>query len=140
MKTTIDASVVCAAIFEEDLTPHAEVALSADAKMIAPTLIDIELLSAATKRARRGMDADDARARLRHGQSLGIERVGVSAYADDAFDLSVALDHPSADCVYLAVAIREDAPLVTGDRRLYERAVEAGLSAHVRWLGGVSLE
>ncbi len=132
---TIDASVTCAAIFEEELTPHAATALANCSRMIAPSLIDVELLRTATKRARRGMDADDARARLSHGQALGIERRSIQPYTDDAFDLSIALDHPSADCLYLAVAIREDAPLIAGDRRLYDRALKAGLGAHVRWLG-----
>lgn len=135
MTSTIDASVVCAAIFEEPLTLKAEVALACSGKMIAPSIIDAELLSAATKRARGGMRPEDARSRMRHAGSLDIERLRIGAYADDAFDLSVALRHPSADCLYLAVAIREQAPLITGDRRLYDRAVVAGLGEHVRWLG-----
>ena len=135
MTSTIDASVVCAAVFDEPLTPHAEIALAGSGEMVAPSIIDVELLSAATGRARRGMQPEDARARMRHGSSLGIERLRIGPYADDAFDLAVALNHPSADCLYLAVAIREEAPLITGDRQLYERAVAAGLDAHVRWLG-----
>lgn len=81
------------------------------------------------------MDEDRARIRWREGRALPIERLPVAPYLDDAFDLSVALNHPSADCLYLAVAIRENAPLITADRRLHESVTAVGLGAHIRWLG-----
>lgn len=136
MPMTIDASVVVALMFDEPMTPHANTTLKAPESFIAPDIIEVEMLSAATKRVRAlGMNERLAHTRWLEGRALPIERRSIRPYTDDAFDLSVALDHPSTDCLYLAVAIREDAPLITGDRRLYDRAVESGLGAHVRWLG-----
>jgi predicted nucleic acid-binding protein len=36
--------------------------------------------------------------------------------------LATKLKHPLADCLYLAVAIRSGAPLITADRSFQERA------------------
>lgn len=136
MTITIDASVVGEIMFSGAMAPNAYHALGGAGPFIAPSIVEAEMLSAATKRVRvLGMDEQRARTRWQEGRALPIERLRIAPYADDAFDLSVALDHPSADCLYLAVAIREQAPLITGDRQLYERAVAAGLDEHVRWLG-----
>ncbi|MBI3682117.1 MAG: type II toxin-antitoxin system VapC family toxin [Acidobacteria bacterium] len=37
---------------------------------------------------------------------------------DSAFELSLDLHHPVYDCVYIALALRRDMPLVTADERL----------------------
>ena len=41
--------------------------------------------------------------------------------AKRASEISLDLEHPAYDCFYLALAEREDAMLVTADRRLVER-------------------
>jgi predicted nucleic acid-binding protein len=134
--TTIDASVIGEIMFRGIMEPNARCVLGGSGPFIAPSVIEAELLSAATKRVRvLGMNERKAYVRWREGRSLPIERFRVAPYLDDAFDLSIALNHPSANCLYLAVAIREDAPLVTGDRGLYDSVTAAGLGAHIRWLG-----
>jgi predicted nucleic acid-binding protein len=40
----------------------------------------------------------------------------------EAIALSTKLKHPVADCLYLAVAIRSNAPLITADTTFHERA------------------
>lgn len=136
MTITIDASVAGEIMFRGTMAPNAYHALGGTGPFIAPDIIEAEMLSAATKRVRvMGMDEERARIRWREGRRLPIEQLPVTPYLDDAFDLSVALNHPSADCLYLAVAIRENAPLVTADRRLHESVTAAGLGAHIRWLG-----
>jgi predicted nucleic acid-binding protein len=52
-----------------------------------------------------------------------------------AIALSLDLEHPVYDCLFLAAAIAHQAPLLTADRALYERAVEAGLEEHIRLVG-----
>ncbi|MBA4370277.1 MAG: VapC toxin family PIN domain ribonuclease [Coriobacteriaceae bacterium] len=44
-----------------------------------------------------------------------------------ALELATLLGHPVYDCVYLTLAIVEQAPVVTTDRRLADTAVAAGL-------------
>lgn len=40
-------------------------------------------------------------------------------------------DHPIYDCFYLALALKEDAPLVTADRKLAILAKKAGIAAEL---------
>jgi predicted nucleic acid-binding protein len=48
-----------------------------------------------------------------------------------AMQLSRSLDHSVYDCCYLALAMRENAPLITADRRLIEVARRLPQAAEV---------
>jgi predicted nucleic acid-binding protein len=41
--------------------------------------------------------------------------------AVDAVKLAIRLDRPADDCFYLALAVRAGSPLITADRRFFER-------------------
>jgi predicted nucleic acid-binding protein len=51
-----------------------------------------------------------------------------------AIELAFDLQHPIYDCVYLALAEREKAALITADRRLIATAGSGGHSALVKAL------
>ena len=51
-----------------------------------------------------------------------------------AIALSYALDHATYDCLYLALAMSESAPLVTADRKFWNAAKRAGHGDHVQLL------
>lgn len=53
---------------------------------------------------------------------------------DEAARLSILLNHPIYDCFYLALARREDAPLITADKRL-AAAANSIANVEVRLLG-----
>ena len=58
--------------------------------------------------------------------------------AAEAMALALDLDHPVYDCVYLALAIARDLPLVTADRRLIATAQRRPeIASHVRPLNTV---
>jgi predicted nucleic acid-binding protein len=44
--------------------------------------------------------------------------VSSESLAQQALELARTLDHPTYDCLYVALALREEATLVTADRRL----------------------
>lgn len=135
MRLTIDASVIGDIMFEDCRTAGAAAYLSAGFEMFAPAVLDSELISTATKRHRVfGVAAEIARHRWRSVRHLAVTRIPDALVADSAFDLAIALRHPSNDCLYLATAIAYDAPLVTGDRALYDKAHAAGLGDHVLWV------
>lgn len=46
--------------------------------------------------------------------------------------LALDLGHSVYDCLYLAAAIAHEAPLLTADRALYAKALDAGYGASVR--------
>lgn len=54
---------------------------------------------------------------------------------DAGFQLALDIDHAFYDCLYLALAIREGAPVITADKGLLKGARRAGLDRHVRLLG-----
>ena len=54
--------------------------------------------------------------------------------AIDALKLSFRLKHPTYDCLYLALALRESVPLVTADRKFWNAANRAKLGQHVQLL------
>ena len=51
-----------------------------------------------------------------------------------AVDLSYTLYQPTYDCLYLALAIRENAPLVTADRKFWNAAKRANMDQHLQLL------
>jgi predicted nucleic acid-binding protein len=83
--------------------------------VLAPELIVAELLNARWKVARSGASAPSL------GGVLGLlDRIHLMttlSYASDAAVLAERLDHPVYDCLYAVVAKRENARLVTADRR-----------------------
>lgn len=52
---------------------------------------------------------------------------------DAALKLSLALDHPIYDCLYLALAEKLDAPLISADQRLLALAPKGAAIALKDW-------
>jgi predicted nucleic acid-binding protein len=138
MRTTIDASVVGELLFPENFGEEADGILSSTDEFIAPASFEVEMLAITSKWARRGrVTPEYARAQWVFGTSLPVDYIPITRYAEQAFDLSVELSHPSYDCLYLAVAITEYAPLVTADRRFYDKVSASKYAPFVRWIGDV---
>lgn len=95
--------------------------------LVAPTPIQSEVAAAVARKARSGeIDALSATAAL--NDWLLALRDGVVGLEPDrsdlpaAFRLSLRLRHPLQDCLYLALAERAGAPLVTAARTFAARA------------------
>lgn len=58
----------------------------------------------------------------------------------DAIDLSYLLNHPTYDCLYLALALREGAQMITADRKFWNAAKRAELGQHVQLFEWQSLK
>ena len=118
MSWVVDASVaIKVVVAEEDSDAAHRLAASGDT-LHAPRLMVSEIANALWRKARVG-DIEPSRA--------GALMMAVTAMPDrwhadetvgaDAVRLAIALDRPVYDCVYLALAYRLDAQLVTADRR-----------------------
>ena len=118
MSIVIDASVALKWVLDEPGREAADALL--DEELIAPALWLLEAANALWRRSQRGeISADQARARL---VELHNAPVATAAIEDDllaASDLATELAHPVYDCLYLAMAIREDTYVVTADRRFH---------------------
>ena len=130
MTVVIDASVAAKWFFEEPGHEPARALLDGADLLIAPSIILAEIANVAWKRFRRKdisrEDAEDV-ARLMAAPFSNI--VPLQDLATAAARLSLALDHPVHDCLYLAVASRERARLVTADRNLAAKAQQCEVQA-----------
>lgn len=135
MSIVIDASVALKWVLDEPGGDAADALL--DEELIAPALWLLEAANALWRRSQRGeLTADEARERL---EELYNAPVATTAIADDlpaAADLAGRLGHPVYDCLYLAVALRENTYVVTADVRFHAIVdTYATLKGAVRLLG-----
>jgi predicted nucleic acid-binding protein len=130
----VDASVALKWVVEEDGS-EAAAALAAQS-LAAPTLLLEECANALWVKLRRGeLTPGETVERWRALREAPVELVPSSALLDHALDLAIQLAQTVYDCLYVALAIRLDAQLVTADRRLAEACRRAqGLSGRVRLL------
>jgi predicted nucleic acid-binding protein len=138
MTLVIDASVAAKWFVPEAGTQEAEALLGAEADLIAPELLLVEVANFLWKAARLGRikpaRARRALAMLPRYVALSSDRELVPA----AFMLARSLDHPVYDCLYLALADDRDAMLITADQRMLGKASAARLGKRVVSLAGTA--
>jgi predicted nucleic acid-binding protein len=85
----------------------------------APTILMAEFANALWKKWRQKLISSEyADHAARELPQFFTRLVPTELLIPEAMELSRRFDHPVYDCCYLALAIRENAPLVTADRRL----------------------
>ena len=123
MTLVIDASVACKWFFNEPLSAEARrLAAAGDAIFIAPDMVLVECANAAWRRVRDG-EITPAHARaLIESLPLWFEALPPAVELHRAaFEMAHELGHPVYDCLYLALAEREQALVVTADRAFADR-------------------
>lgn len=135
--TVIDASVAVKWFVAENLHDEARVLLDRQAdRLLAPDLLPIEVANVAWKKVRLEELLAAEAARLVSALLGGIPALHPSAaLLPRALALAADLDHPVYDCLYLALALREDAVLVTADRRFHEVVASSLHAGATAWLG-----
>lgn len=128
----IDASIATKLFLPEPDSEQAEAILTNEDNPIAPELLRVEVYAALTKAYRTNrIDAETAKLQC-HSWDMLLQQ-GAIALAPDEIDihhavaLSIDLNHPVQDCLYLAVAIRTDSPLATSDKKLTQKADLCGV-------------
>lgn len=118
MLLVVDASVAVKWLVAEENSDLARRVLHSDHELLAPRLMASEVGNALSRKVRMGQLERERAAVI----AAAIPEI-VDAWADDevivpdAIRLSVALDVPIYDCVYLALALHEGGILVTADIR-----------------------
>ncbi len=117
MRLCVDASVAIKWVVEEPDSRAANQLL--EGELVAPDLVLVEAANVLWQRTRRlalpPSQATDAMAGLRR---FFAEIYPVASLIDRALAISLELDHPVYDALYLALARDLGVPLVTADRRL----------------------
>lgn len=133
MKAVVDASVAAKWLFTEEHSQVARQLLAPRIVLHAPDFLLIEAANVIWKKLRR-KEIPDARPyleELAHMSDAVVLRPS-SELVQRAAALSLRLNHPVYDCVYLACAETEAAPLVTADDRL-SRLAQAERAASDVW-------
>lgn len=118
MSIVIDASVALKWVLAEAGQDSADALL--DRELIAPSLWLIEAANALWRRTARGeLTTTEAAERLAELMQAPVTTTPVEADIAAALGLAAQLGHPVYDCLYLALAIREDTVVVTADARFH---------------------
>ena len=132
----IDASVAVKFVTEEPGSDEAYQIVVGPHPLIAPDWVVAECANAIGKKV-FAKQLPRARAELSLAE---LPRFFAKLFATDelleeGFRLALDIGHAFYDCLYLALAIREGAPLVTADHGIVKAARRAGLEGHIRLLG-----
>ena len=123
MTAVVDASIAVKWVLPEPGSERAAALRAADEDLIAPALVCAEIGSAIWRAVIRGdVTAAEARVHLQVAVAHYERLVSLEELADSAMQRATRLRHPIYDCFYLALAEREDCPLITADRRLINAA------------------
>lgn len=123
----VDASVAVKWLVPEPDSAQAEALFRGENRLVAPDLLLVEVANALWRRCRKASTTPEEAEFMQGKLPQFFARVHpVGPLLRRALAIGVALDHPVYDCVYLALAERENCPLVTADARLLART--AGLA------------
>lgn len=117
----IDASIAVKWVVEEHGTPEA-LALRKKAKLIAPELLVAECANILWKKVKREeLLKQEALLAARLLQGAEIELLPTRSLFEAATRMSIEIDHPAYDCLYLALAVEKECPFVTADERFLRK-------------------
>jgi predicted nucleic acid-binding protein len=129
---SVDASVALKWYVEEPGTQAARRLFLSGEPLVAPELIIAEFCSAAWRFLQRqeltAKQYDELIAQI--GPQFE-DLAPMRPLSSRASTIARILNHPVYDCFYLALAEREDAPLVTADKRLLARVAETAWESQV---------
>ena len=138
MRLTVDASVVVKWFVSEELAASARLLRAHRLELHAPDLLLAEFVNVVWKKARRREipDVTGYLDEIPHLQE-DITLHSMSSLIGRAGRISLALDHPIYDCLYLACTEETGSSFVTADQRLVNKVEASGLGTSVRYLSAV---
>lgn len=134
----VDASVAVKLTIDEPGSVEARSALLERAALVAPILMRHEALNVLSRKARLG-EIDDVDVHIAFNLLTmgGIEFLDTDERTDlYALLMSINLNHPIGDCLYLALARSLEAVLLTADRQFADKVRrDARLAPYIQVLG-----
>ncbi len=125
MILVVDASVAVKWLVAEEHSAEADRLLQDDDELHAPRLMVSEIANALWRKVRAGeVERNHAPVLMAAVSHMPIHWSSDETVCADAVRIAVALDRPAYDCIYLALAHRLGAKLITADRR-FANAVAA---------------
>ena len=141
MRLVVDASVAVKWLVEEEHSDAANRLLGGTHELFAPRLMASEVGNALWRKVRMGeLERSRAGALAAAISEMAVRWTEDEEVGPDAVRLSLALNRPVYDCVYLALAHRLGATLVTADVRFVNALAETEHGATVVTLDGLVME
>lgn len=135
-RLVIDASILVKLFFEEEHSDASVRAVKNASELLAPDLLWAEAANVVWKRLRRNeLGADDAAALVDEMLRVPVVTYGGFDLVGPALIVAAQTGRTVYDCVYLALAFREDIPLLTGDQRLANGLAGSSYAKRVRFVG-----
>ncbi len=132
---TIDASVAIKWFIPEIHAEAAAAWLDLDFELMAPDLIYPEIGNILWRKFHHDeLSATEVEAVHQGVAAVPFHVSSAKELLGLALDLAMTLNRTVYDCMYLAVAIGLDAPLVTADRKLFRAVKVSPFASHVHWL------
>ena len=135
MRLVVDASVAIEWLVPEPFSDAADRLLTGAHDLIAPDLLLLEAAAALWKKSRRGelsaREADAAMANLANGP---IELWPMRPLIGSAVALARRVAHPVYDCIYLALAEREDGVVISADEEFRDQVARSPLRRRMLWI------
>ncbi len=140
MMLVIDASVAVKFVVREPGTDEANALVSSSHVLIAPDWMLVEVIEALRKKVKANeLIEADAKAGINVLKQLFERFDPAIELMSEMQSLAFQLQHPAYDCLYLALALREGAQMITADRKFWNAAKRADLGQHIQLLERPSL-
>ncbi len=137
-RLVIDASILAKLFFEEVHSAESVRYVREADELLGPDLLWLEAANVVWKRLRRGeLDAADAAALVEEMLRVPIVTHGSFGLVVPAMELAANTGRTVYDCLYLALAIRENIPLLTGDERFANALRDGPLAAPIIFVGNL---
>jgi predicted nucleic acid-binding protein len=131
----VDASVAIKWFVPEIHEDEAACWLSSGHPLLAPDLLFAEVGNIAWKKTIRDELSEAEARRIRRALTkLPLLTISSRELSEAALDLALALRCTVYDALYVALAVAEDAWLVTADRKLHGRISATPLKKSLRWV------
>ena len=136
----VDACVVMKLYFEEKHSDEAEWLFQQGMSLLAPSIIWPECANVIWKQHRNGdLSEKNAFAIAEEMLSLPLRLHDSVDLLSDGLKVAMQFDRAVYDSLYVALAVKTDAVMVTADKRLVNALAGGPLEKYVMWLGDVNL-
>lgn len=123
----VDASVAALWALPQEHAGLASSVAASDEPLVAPRLLRLEIASPLLRAVRRGELAAGAARRVLETLPSTVTFAGEPVDEVRAFEIALAHGGSAVDALYMALAERLGARLVTNDRRMHQTALAVGV-------------
>jgi predicted nucleic acid-binding protein len=135
----IDSSVAAKWFVSEPDRAAALSLLGPETLLYAPDFFLLEMDSIVSKWVRRRvLSVSDGQATRASVRQVPMKLHPTRDLIESAFQLALWTKSSFYDCLYLALSVTLDRPVVTADRRFFDNIAAGRLRSHVRWVGDLA--